>query len=42
MDLSMDDGLRLEVRLADALYDTPDGIEGFAAYVAKREPIFGA
>lgn len=42
MDLSMDDGLRLEVRLADALYDTPDGIEGFAAYVDKREPIFGA
>lgn len=35
-------GLEIESALADALYDTADGIEGFAAYLEKRAPVFGA
>lgn len=34
------EGLAVEAELADALYDTTDGIEGFAAYTEKRPPVF--
>jgi len=39
-DQPLAEGLAVEARLADALYDTADGIEGFAAYTDKRTPVF--
>lgn len=40
-DLSLEEGLAVERRLADGLYGTPDATEGFKAYVEKRPPLFG-
>ncbi len=40
-DMTLEAGLALEARLSDELYDTPDAIEGFRAYVEKRPPRFG-
>ncbi|VGO22012.1 Clp protease/crotonase-like domain-containing protein [Pontiella sulfatireligans] len=34
------DGLALEARLVDGLYDTEDGAEGFRAFVEKRAPMY--
>ena len=36
--LSLSDGLALEARLVDELYDTEDATEGFDAAVVKRVP----
>ena len=38
MEMNLKDGLALEARLVDALYDTKDAAEGFKAFVEKREP----
>lgn len=40
VELGLSDGLALEKRLCDPLYDTHDGQEGFNAFVEKREPVF--
>jgi enoyl-CoA hydratase/carnithine racemase len=40
-DLSLEAGLTLEASLSDALYETPDAIEGFRAYIEKRPARFG-
>lgn len=39
--LTLEEGLAVEARLSDALYDTPDAIEGLEAYIEKRPPSFG-
>lgn len=36
--LTLEDGLALEARASDVLYDTPDADEGFRAYIEKRPP----
>lgn len=40
-ELTLEAGLAVEAALSDGLYDTPDGIEGFQAYVEGRPPRFG-
>jgi len=40
--LSVQDGVVLEREIATALFDSPDGREGFAAFVGKRPPKFSA
>lgn len=40
-DDSLADGLRREAEATAPLIETPDGIEGVAAFVAKRRPSFG-
>ena len=37
-EMSLKDGLALEAKLVDELYDTEDAAEGFRAFVEKREP----
>ena len=39
-ELSLENGLKLETTLADALYDTDDAKEGLKAFVEKRKAIF--
>lgn len=38
--LPLEQGLALEDRLVDELYETADAAEGFTAFVEKREPIY--
>lgn len=40
IELSLEDGLRLEQEECDALYDTQDASEGFKSFVEKRSPVF--
>ncbi|MDX6746674.1 enoyl-CoA hydratase-related protein [Polaribacter sp. PL03] len=40
IELSLEEGLKLETQLADGLYDTPDAQEGLKAFVEKRKAIF--
>ncbi|ANQ49760.1 enoyl-CoA hydratase/isomerase family protein [Flammeovirga sp. MY04] len=40
LELSMEEGLKLESQLVDQLYDTEDAKEGNLAFVEKREPNF--
>ncbi|MFD1315179.1 enoyl-CoA hydratase/isomerase family protein [Namhaeicola litoreus] len=39
-EMSLKDGLRLESKLANSLYETEDAKEGFDAFLEKRKPIF--
>lgn len=39
-ELSLEEGLKLETTLADALYDTKDAKEGLKAFVEKRKAMF--
>ncbi|MBU2887732.1 enoyl-CoA hydratase/isomerase family protein [Gilvimarinus agarilyticus] len=38
--MSLEDGLALEKKLCDTLYDTEDAAEGFNAFIEKRDAIF--
>ena len=40
-ELTLEAGLALEARVSDSLYETPDAVEGFRAYLEKRRPDFG-